>query len=193
MDDVVEITQLILRERQGRDRAWWKQMAECFHPDSLVSLSWFEGTGADFTARSKELTEKGIRPLHRLSPPVVHLKGAKAVVELPAAIEVRFPIQGVEVDLVSYSRLIYRVETRDGNWKVLSLNAIYERDTLMPTVPGTHMNIDPEALGKFRPSYRFLSYHLSLGGRPVRDDLYGDDQPEAVIGLYEAAFEWLNH
>lgn len=27
MDDVTEITQLVLKERQGRDRGWWEQMA----------------------------------------------------------------------------------------------------------------------------------------------------------------------
>ena len=48
MDDVTEITQLVLRERQGRDRGWWAQMADCFHPDSRVTLSWFDGPGSEF-------------------------------------------------------------------------------------------------------------------------------------------------
>ncbi len=193
MSDVVEIEQLILKERQGRDRGWWEQMGSCFHPDSLVNLSWIRGTGAEFTALSRKLSESGTRPLHRLSPPVVHLNGQKGLVELPAAIEVRFVHQGVEADLVSYSRLIYRVERRDTGWKVLNLDAIYERDTLVPAVPGTDLNVRPDDFASFRPSYRYLAFHLSLRGVSPRDDLLGDDRPEAVEALYKAAFEWLNH
>ena len=192
MSDVIEIEQLILKERQGRDRGWWEQMANCFHPDSLVNLSWIHDTGAEFTARSRKMSESGIRPLHRLSPPVVHLSGRKALVELPAAIEVRFDLQGVEVDLVSYTRLIYRVERREAGWKILNLDAIYERDTLVPTISGNHLEIKPEDLLTFRLSYRFVSYHISLRGMTPRDDLFGDDRPEEVKALYDAAFGWLN-
>jgi hypothetical protein len=43
-----DVTQLILRERQCRDRGWWNQMAGCFAADSRVELSWFNGRGVDF-------------------------------------------------------------------------------------------------------------------------------------------------
>ena len=87
MNDVTEITQVVLRERQGRDRGWWAQMAECFHPDSRVTLSWFDGPGAEFVSRSQKMSEMGIRILHRPSPPAVHVNGDKAVLELPISVE----------------------------------------------------------------------------------------------------------
>ncbi len=191
MSDSDEITQLVLHERQGRDRGWWEQMASCFHPDSTVSLSWFDGTGPDFVARSQLMSQGGLRPLHRLSPPVVHVHGPRGFVELPAAVEVRFLIDGVEADLISYSRLLYRVERRTAGWKIVSLAAVYERDTLAPAVPGTVLTVDTERFGRFRSSYRCLSYHISLRGAPVRDDLYGDDQPERVGALYDGILQWL--
>ena len=191
MNDVTEITQVVLRERQGRDRGWWAQMAECFHPDSRVTLSWFDGPGAEFVARSEKMAEMGIRVLHRPSPPVVHLLGDKAVLELPLSVERRFLLKGVEADLASYTRLLYRLERRDGGWKILSLNAIYERDTLTPTVPGTTLDVDHEKLAQFRPSYRFVAYDISMSGRSMTADLYGDDQPEQVQALYHSAFDWL--
>ncbi len=191
MSDIEEVTQLILLERQGRDRGWWEQMAACFHPDSHVSLSWFNGTGADFTARSRVMSESGLRPLHRLSPPTIHLNRARGFVELPAAIEVRFLMGGVEAELISYSRLLYSVERR-AKWKIRSLAVIYERDTLTPAVPGTKLDIDPERFSSFRTSYRCLSYHISLRGLQPPPDLYGDDQPERSQGLYNEIFGWLH-
>ena len=65
MNDITEITQIVLLERQGRDRGWWAQMAKCFHPDSRVTLRWFDGPGPEFVSRSQKMFEMGIRILHR--------------------------------------------------------------------------------------------------------------------------------
>ncbi len=191
MEDVTEVTQVVLRERQGRDRGWWAQMAECFHPDSRVTLSWFDGPGLEFVSRSQKMSESGLRILHRPSPAVVHLHDAKAVLELPLAVERRFLLKGVEADLTSFTRMLYQLERRDTGWKILFMNAIYERDTLAPTLPGTVLDVDQAKVAEFRAPYRFVAYDLSLGGRSMTADLYGDDQPERVNALYDAAFNWL--
>jgi len=193
MSDTAEITQLVLRERQGRDRGWWDQMLACFHADSVITVSWFRGNAAEFIAGSKATFERGIRPTHRLSPPTVHLDGRRALVELPAAIEVRDVFEGVDADLVSYTRLLYRAERVETDWKITALTCIYERDTLVPVVPGTPINLDRELLEKFRRPYRYLAYHLSSAGSSVGDALYGDDQPDRVDALYAETFEWLRH
>jgi hypothetical protein len=39
IDDIARITQLMLRERQGRDRGGWPQMRQGFAADSTVRLS----------------------------------------------------------------------------------------------------------------------------------------------------------
>ena len=191
MDDITEITQVVLRERQGRDRGWWAQMGECFHPDSRVTLSWFDGPGPGFVAGSEKMFNNGIKTIHRPSPPVVHQNGYKAVLELPIGIERRFMLKGVEADINSFSRLLYQLEKRETGWKILFLNAIYERDTLTPTLPGKTLDVDPEKIAQFRPSYRFVAYDISLSGRAMMDNLYGDDQPERVQELYKSAFDWL--
>ena len=191
MNDINEVTQVVLLERQGRDRGWWGQMAACFHPDSRVTLSWFNGPGSEFTARSQKMAEMGLRILHRPSPPAVHLHGDKAVLELPVSVERRFLLKGVEADLASYTRLLYRVERRDEGWKILTLDVIYERDTLAPTVPGTTLDVAHDQVAQFRAPYRFVAYDISLSGRSLTADLYGDDQPERVQALYASTFEWL--
>jgi SnoaL-like domain len=189
--DVTDIVQLVLHERQSRDRGWWVQMADCFHPESSVYLSWFSGTGPDFVAASRDRVTGGIRPAHRMSPPVVHVSQDRAVAEVPAAIEVRSVIDETEIDLVSYTRLLYQVERNEATWLIRSLTCIYERDTLNPVVPGSPLALEPNRLAEVRPSYRYLGYFFGLRGGTVSADLYGDDQPERVAELYHAAFAWM--
>ena len=190
MSDIDELTQLVLRERQGRDRGWWRQMRDSFHPDSTVRLSWFRGSGPDFTTESKKMSDNGNRAIHRLAPPTLHIKGDKAIIEVSSGIEFRIPVNDIEVDLVSYARLFFRAERREGVWKFLSLDAIYERDTMVPAIPGARLELEPEQLEGFRPSYRLIGYHLRRLGYEIPDDLYGDDRPAEVTALYRSAFKW---
>ncbi len=117
-------------------------MDACFHPDSRVTLSWFDGPGAEFVARSRKMGENGLRMIHRISPPVVHVHEHRAVLELPLAVERRFLLDGAQADLTSFARMLHQPERRDESWKILFMKAIYERDTLAPTLRGTTFNID---------------------------------------------------
>lgn len=187
-----EVAQLVLRERQGRDRGWWSQMRDCLADDATFRLSWFRGSGADFVTESKEMSRRGDVSRHRLGPPVVHERDSRAVVEMSAMIEAPAELDGIEADLMSYTRLVYQVEHRGGSWLIVSLDPVYERDTLTPSVPGTELRVDPRDLAAFRRPYRMLAYVLSERGYRVGDDLYGDDRPEPVERLYREAFDWLH-
>lgn len=137
------------------------------------------------------MTERGDRATHRLGPPVVDLCGERAVVELPAAIELRAELDGVEVDLTSYARLVYRVARYDGRWLIDAIDPVYERDALLPSHPGAHLTLDPAELGGLRPAYRLLGHLLGRRGYQIADDLYGDDRPEPVAAFYRETFAWL--
>ncbi|GAA2689416.1 nuclear transport factor 2 family protein [Streptomyces lunalinharesii] len=191
MDDVTEVSQLILHERRSRDRGWWSHMRKCLAVDAAIRLSWFRGSGADFVAASREMAARGDSAAHTLGPPAVDVLGARAVVEVAAAIHMRSELDGVEVDLTSHTRLLYRAERRTGRWVIVSLDPIYERDNLLPSVPGTHLEIDPDALARARPTYRMLTHLLNARGYPIADDLYGDDRPAPVQRLYRSLFDWL--
>ncbi|MDT8911388.1 nuclear transport factor 2 family protein [Amycolatopsis sp. PS_44_ISF1] len=190
--DVTQIAQLVLRERQGRDRGWWDQMRSCFAEDATVRLSWFRGSGPGFVAESRKMAERGDTAVHRLSPPVVHCRGDRALVELPAVIEMRTDLDGTEVDLASTARLCYRIERRDGGWLVLSLDPVYERDSLTSAHPGVPLAVGPQEVAVYRPSYRFLSHVLSRRGYAIGDDLYGDDRPDQADRFYRDAHAWLD-
>ncbi|GAA3574984.1 hypothetical protein GCM10022222_69440 [Amycolatopsis ultiminotia] len=192
MDDVTAITQLVLKERQGRDRGWWDRMRECFAEDSTVRLSWFRGSGGEFVEASQQMSGRGDTSAHRLSPPVVHLRENRAFVEVPAVIEMRTTLDEVEVDLESAARLYFRVARHADRWLITALDPVYERDTVRPAHPGVPLSIGPAEVAQFRPPYRFLSYSLTRRGYSVGDDLYGDDRPEEAARFYAEAFTWLD-
>jgi hypothetical protein len=191
MDVITGITQLVLKERQGRDRGWWDQMRSCFAEDACVRLSWFRGTGAEFAAESEKMAARGDATVHRLGPPVVHHHGDRALVELPTVIEMRTVIDETEADLASRARLYYRAERRAGHWLLASLDPVYERDTLASAHPGVTLPVRPADVAAFRPSYRFLAYVLGKRGYTIGDDLYGDDRPAEAADFYAQALNWL--
>jgi len=190
-DDVSAVTQVVLHERQGRDRAWWDQMLRCYWPDSTVRLSWYDGDGPGFVAGSKALTEQGLTTVHSMYAPVVHVRGAKAYVEASTAVRAALVVDGVCGDLVSYTRLNYRLERRDGDWRILSFDPIYEATTLTPSIPGQLIEIPADELGRFRSSYAILAWELARNGRTMSEGLLGDDQPEPVAAFYASVEEWL--
>ncbi|XVU27730.1 nuclear transport factor 2 family protein [Actinoplanes sp. CA-054009] len=191
MSDLDEIGQLVLRERQARDRGWWERMGGCYWPDSTVRLSWYTGDGPGFAEASRSMAGRGDRSVHRLSPPVVQVQGERAFVEVPAAIEVRAEVDGVVADIVSYTRIVYRVRRKRGRWGIAALDPVYERDTLTPAVPGQTVVIAPGDLAAYRPPYAILAWHLARRGYRITGDLLGDDQPERVAAFYAQTLRWL--
>lgn len=188
--DVSAITQLVLRERSGRDLGLWEQMADCYHPDSRVCLSWIDASGPEFVRRSKDMAERGVRARHRLGPIEVSLGGERAIAALGASIEIPLRLDGVEVILSSYARFLFRAERREEVWRLAGFDAVYQRDELSCAVPGQSVTIAPADLEAYRPSYRLLAYCLGREGFPVRDDLAGEDRPDLLAALTQELWTW---
>ena len=127
---------------------------------------------------------------HRLSPIHVVLSGKRAVATLSAIVEIPVRLQEVEMNLLIYSRFVYRAEQREDRWRVFGFDAIYLRDELTPAIPGHSISIDTRELQAFRPTYRLLSYVLSKQGYAIDPDLPGEDRPETVGALMREAFIW---
>lgn len=187
---ITAIEQVVVRERESRDLCLWNRMLDCFHPDSEVRISWFQGSGPDFVTASREMVKKGTLAKHRLGPVLVTLNGAKAVASLSAVIDVPIRVRGVDFILSAHCLLLYRVERRGGVWRIAGFDVIYRRDEINPLIPDQTMSISPEALTPFRPSYRLLSYVLELEGFKVSADLPGEDRPETARAVMEKVFHW---
>jgi hypothetical protein len=188
--DITAITQLVIRERESRDLGFWDRMRSCFWPDSHVRVSWFRGNGADFVAGSIDMARRGVPAKHRLGPILVTLNAPRAVATMSAIIDLPVKIGGVHGTLSSYVRFLYRAEKRDTRWGIISFDAQYVRDEIIPSVPGQTIFIDPAELEPLRPTYRLLWYYLKLQGYSIDPLLAGDDRPDSVAVMNKELFTW---
>jgi SnoaL-like domain len=188
--DVSAVTQLTLLERDCRDHGRWDSMLSCFHEDSRVNLSWFNGSGRDFVAASREMARKGVAATHRLGPPLVRLARDRAVATFGGVIDIPVTVDGVEALLSSHARFVYRTERRGQTWRIFAFDAVYMRDEIVPSIPGQVLRIPASELAQLRSSYRMLSYVLTREGYAVNAELAGEDRPESVRSLELEVFGW---
>ncbi|AUW60126.1 hypothetical protein C1T17_06600 [Sphingobium sp. SCG-1] len=196
MLDRVAIEQVLLRERFGRETHDFDTEQACFTPDAFIEASWFKGSAKDFVdqGRKQVANARGSSRLisfDSLSPVVIWVNGDRAIAEGSTAVHQVLPIQGIEAHMTSFTRIMSRLQRIDGEWLIAAKHAVYIRDVLEPMNPKEVPEIDTEKLKQYRPSYRHLSYVLSLAGIPLRDDLPGVDRPEAVTALRVSEREWL--
>ncbi|HJV78468.1 MAG TPA: nuclear transport factor 2 family protein [Paludibacter sp.] len=189
INDKFSVKELIEFERFCRDNAQWDEMKKCFADDSRVTISWFQGTGKEFVDTSSKMNTYAP---HKIFNTIVWLKNEKAVSITMATIQTRGTINGHELELNSDAKLIYRTQKIDGEWQIISMDGIYEKDALVPVSPNAEICIPKEEIAKFRSSYAHLTYMLNKGGYTINSNLPGIDKPELVDELYEAADQWLN-
>ncbi len=189
--DKLAVAEVVQTERAARDQGQWARMAACFHPDSIVSISWIETSGPDFVAASEKAFAAGMRHLHQMAPTLVTLNGDRALAESGAAILLGGRISDVEVMVTSHARMHARVERRDGAWKIVRLGAVYFEDAMAARVPGETPELDAARLAGYRPSLRFLSYLLEESGKTPRADLAGIDRPDLIDAMLGADQAWL--
>ena len=182
--DKFAVKELIEYERFCRDNALWEQMHTCFAEDSTVCISWYQGSGHGFVEASSKM--KTHAP-HKLNSTLVWLNGNKAAAVTMACIQTRNELSGRLMDLSSYTRLLYTLRREESVWKIVTMDCIYEKDSLVPTLP---VDVEPPCLG-MRTSYSGLATVLSMEGYRIADNLPGDDRPELTAELFERAAQWL--
>jgi hypothetical protein len=190
-EDIVAITQLVVRERESRDMCFWNRMRDCFHEDAEVNISWFQGSGHDFVEASKGMAARGMLAKHRLGPVLVTLNGDRALATLTAIIDIPTEIEGKSFTLSAHCLLIYRVSKRAEVWRLSSFEVIYRRDEFIPAILGESVTLPVEELTRYRASYRNMCYSLSLRGYQPSDELAGEDRPESVRAILQGAYAWL--
>jgi hypothetical protein len=190
--DKLAITELAQTERTARDTRQWQLMLDCYHPDSRVYLSWFDGTAAEFVAASRRMGEEpGGHAIHSLGPTLVTVQGDRALADTGCTILMRRVFAGVECDLTAYCRHRSRAEQADGTWRLRTLVGIYEKNTLVPVIPGTAPALDTARLARYRESYNYQCYYREAQGKTALHDRPGLDRPDLVDRLVQADEKWL--
>jgi SnoaL-like domain len=190
-DDRQAIADLVRMERFHRDRRRWDELADDYIEDSRVKTTWFEGTGREFAAASRDMARRGRESIHLITPTEIRVDGDRALSESHAQIHNRSVIEGVEVDMVQYCRFFSRVARTRAGWRLASFDGIYHKDTIVPVDPNDRVPIDFDELGHLRPSYRIWAYAISLKGYEIGQDELGDDRPDLLEPFYAAAERWL--
>ena len=192
--DKLAIADLIQFERLYRDQRQWDRLRTMYHPDAVIRLGWFVGSADEYIASSRLLdaNKGGWHIMHVTHPTLVQVQGERAIAETTTFIVRRANINGILVDITIYCLLYSRVERREGAWRLLTFDVVYEKDTMVPVNPADRLELNWEELEREPAAYRFSAYNLRKIGRNVRfDDLYSTDRPERVAELYRAAEDWL--
>ena len=187
-----QLFSIVKRERLARDTGDWETLEALYWPESVVRVTWFEGSAAEFIAVSRDGEQAGRgRGMHLINPVRSEVHGHRALVESQGQILIRPHVEGVECDLVSWCRFFSRLERRDGEWRLRTFDSIYGKDRIDPVLPDASLRLEPHVLASARPSYRYLTYLNRRTGYDVPQDLPGDDRPDLLAAFYAAAWEWL--
>ena len=192
--DTLAIADLIQMERLYRDQQQWENLREMYHPDAHICIGWFRGSRDAYVESSRQLESRkpGWHLTHITSPTQVHLHHERALAETNTLIIRRSLLHEVLIDATIYCRLVSRVERRQGIWRMLTLDAIYEKDTVVPVYPEERPPLDRAELTQAPGAYQFTAYNLQrLGYHVDPEQLCSTTEPERVARFYQEAYTWL--
>jgi hypothetical protein len=173
-----------------RDACDWERFRTVWWPEGRMMATWFQGTGDEFIAISKEGFEKGVRILHFLGGTSLDISGDRAIAQTKMTISQRARVEDVPCDVVCTGRFYDFLEKRDGKWGFVLRQPIYEKDRLDAIAPHSAPDLDVDLLHRFPEGYRHLAYLQSRIGYQVKTDMPGLTGPE-VEALYERGASWL--
>lgn len=184
----LRVKELIEYERFCKDNEVWEGLESCYAKGAKISVAWFQGGSEDFIAVSKKM--KTHAP-HKLFNMFVRLRKNKAAAVLMMTIDRETTVEGLPAEVRSDAKGVYRAQKIDGEWKILSLDVVYEKDGLTLKYPNNEVSVSPEVMKKYRASYACSSFVIESSGGKVNDEALGVDQPEKVKKLYDETEKWL--
>ena len=120
------------------------------------------------------------------------VSGDRALCEAYGSINTRPILNGAEYDASSLATFMVKLVRLDGEWKIISLECIYDKDNYVPVIGGGTPS-EPLNIEFPRESYRCLGFILSLlGGYEIDLDLPGYDRPEEAQRVLKEARAWVH-
>jgi hypothetical protein len=146
-----------------RDLGEWDRLRNLFHPDATIEITWFAGKAGDFVDGSMKMGASDFKSKHVITSPVVTFNSGKAIAETNAIVVGDNAVLGVGCE--AHARFYDRVEKRDGVWRIVDRQAIYDVCTF--TFPTGFVELDQRAVQKYPREYAALAYLLEKSGFPV--------------------------
>jgi hypothetical protein len=195
--DSQDITDLIMRWGQARDRGDWDVLRGCFHGNGTIQIAWITGSGSEFVDKSAaRLSEsgKGEHAKHIMSAPNTSLKGARAFCHTHVNHCARVIVDGLEFDWEFWGQFFDLVERREDHiWRLFRRTMVYEKDRLDAVhgdaIPDGYF--DADAFPGFPPEVRFLSWRLAKNGIPPSKNIITVNSAEEAALLAESK-AWLD-
>ncbi len=190
MEDRLAIAEVVQNWALWRDAGDWERFRTVWHDDGWMSATWFQGPAEQFIAVSKAGFEKGVNILHFLGGISVDVAGDRAISQCKMTISQRGPLEGAPVDVVCTGRFYDFFERRQGAWKIVRRQPIYEKDRLDPLNPQSGLALEAKLLMSFPEGYRHLAYLQTKLGFKIKMDMPQLKGP-VVQALYARGKLWL--
>jgi hypothetical protein len=188
--DRSEIINVISKSIVTRDSGQWEQLAECYHSEAEFTSSWWHGKPSDFIKAASEKLEvarrEGGEQKHMLANHWIEISGDRATAECDVCLFTRRPINGVDMDFMTFSRRLYLMAKENGDWKIWRRFSIYEKarmDSVDPTVdPAKYF--DAKAMEKFPRPMRIHLWRLEVksSGATEKIGIRGTEEESRVRG-----------
>lgn len=185
LEDRLQITDLITGWIH-RDLGQWDRLADLFHPDGIIEITWFEGPFAAFVEGSRRMGGSDLRTKHLIGTPVASLNGSKAIVETNAVIVAENVRLGLGCSV--HNRFYDLAEKRQGLWKLVKRQSIYDMGGF--TFPQGPVEIDRDSLTRYPREYAALAYLLEKSGFPLNRE-FATRGSELERAMKRSAEAWL--
>lgn len=193
--DEHEISALLVRWGQARDGDHWDVLADCFHDDAIIHISWISDTAKEFVRRSEQMNaarKPGEHGKHYIGGPWIIVEGGRAFSRVHVNLVSRLTIDGIECDTTNWFRFFDLLEKRNGIWRIYKRTAVYEKDRIDPVPPANFPDdfFDGIDLSPYPPAAKFLAFRqLKAGRTPVNNMVTVYSPEEATLRVEGEA--WL--
>jgi hypothetical protein len=189
-DDQWALRELVENWAVWRDAGDWDRFATVWDAEGWMTATWFQGPATEFIEVSRAGFDRGVSILHFLGGHTADIADDRAVAQTKMTINQRAHVDGVEVDVVCTGRFYDFCRRRDGRWKIVRRQPIYEKDRMDVVDPAASLALDGDLLGRFPVGYRHLGYLQTKAGFTVKTGLPGLTG-DAVLRLYDEGAQWL--
>ena len=194
--DQFEIRKVLSEWAYARDNGDWDLLADCYHSDATMNISWISGPASEFIEQSKDMLadiKPGAFSKHNVGDAFITVNGKRASSEVHIELISRMSNEVFEFDCITWARFIDLFEKRDeGIWRIFKRTMVYEKDRLDPVNPDQVPDgfFDAMDLDQFPAECRFLCYRLYLRGYTPAPNIV-PVRSEAEIALRTEAKEWI--